>query len=114
MRSGRLKGVVQIATALVVTVAWLVVAEVGWPPPVPVARAASGTFDNTTLIVIPAVGTAKGPASPYPSAINVTGLQRNGPCPPPANVDYSPRSSTTTNGTIADCPGVARRITNVK
>jgi subtilisin-like proprotein convertase family protein len=74
MRSRSLIGTGRIATALAVAVGWLVVtALVDRPPSVPVAHAATGTFANTTSIAIPGTGPA-GPASPYPSTINVAGL----------------------------------------
>jgi hypothetical protein len=58
--------------ALALAASGLAVAAVGAVP----AHAATGTFSNTTSIAIPAgaPGTTEGPADPYPSNINVTGL----------------------------------------
>jgi hypothetical protein len=75
MRFGSLIGAGRIATALAVTVGWLVVAAVvDRPLLVPVARAATSTFSNTTSIVFPATPPGEGPATPYPSQIAVAGV----------------------------------------
>jgi len=70
-RRGRLRRRVAAAGALVLGGSLLVVGTAA-PP----AGAASGTFDNTGLITLPAgaPGTTIGNANPYPSSISVTGL----------------------------------------